>query len=293
MLSVTGAGRWILEIKAPKEEITQDTIEQAISYARHPEVSATYAAVFNGKRFVVMHNSQRSTSDPLIDIDVSSPHELAEQVRGLLSPASIKRDCSAPIVDLGLPLADGFRSNANITGGVIIYSDFAWESNVELPSESKPQLDEMCRMLRGYRAAITGGLVRRDELSRIRARLDWSVPHSKLLEFAQDTRLMDAEYVSLHPTISSEPGNPTPFDVIGQISISEGERIYDLLHWHTHIAGIETSMVYRGQAIGYIKETAFLGSFQAEYEATFPLLPIDLRVSMYGLGTFEVHLDPR
>jgi type I site-specific restriction endonuclease len=121
VLSVTGAARWVLEIKAPKEEITQETIEQAISYARHPEVSVTYAAILNGKRFVVMHNSQRSTDEPLVNIDVSSPHELAERVRGLLSPASIKRDCSPPIVDLRRPLVDGFRANANITGGVLIY----------------------------------------------------------------------------------------------------------------------------------------------------------------------------
>jgi Type I restriction enzyme R protein N terminus (HSDR_N) len=67
VLSVTGAGRWVLEIKAPKEEITQDTIEQAIAYARHPEVSVTYAAILNGRRFVVMHDSQRSTDKPLID----------------------------------------------------------------------------------------------------------------------------------------------------------------------------------------------------------------------------------
>jgi predicted type IV restriction endonuclease len=121
VLSVTGAARWVLEIKAPKEEITKETIEQAISYARHPEVSVTYAAILNGKRFVVMHNSQRSTDEPLVNIDVSSPHELAERVRGLLSPASIKRDCSPPIVDLRRPLVDGFRANANITGGVLIY----------------------------------------------------------------------------------------------------------------------------------------------------------------------------
>jgi hypothetical protein len=148
-------------------------------------------------------------------------------------------------------------------------------------------------MLRGYRAAITGGLVWRDELSRIRAKLDWNIPHNGLLEFAQDKKLMDAECVSLDPTISSDPRNPTPFDVIGQLSVSEGERIYDLLHWNTHLAGVETSMTYRGQAIGYIRDRVVLGSFQAEYESKFPSLGMDLRVSTYGLGTFEVHLDPR
>ena len=48
ILSVHGAGRWVLETKAPNEPIDIDAIDQAISYARHPEVAASYSAVLNG-----------------------------------------------------------------------------------------------------------------------------------------------------------------------------------------------------------------------------------------------------
>jgi predicted type IV restriction endonuclease len=94
ILSVGGAARWTLEVKAPSEEINRDAIEQAISYARHPEISGSYAAVLNGKRFVVFHNSQNSFDVPLVDIPVENVSSLAAKLAPLLSPMSIRRDCS-------------------------------------------------------------------------------------------------------------------------------------------------------------------------------------------------------
>ena len=293
ILSVAGAGRWVLEIKAPSEERTQDTIDQAISYARHPEISGTYAAILNGKRFLVVHNSQSSNQIPMLDLNVSSPEELAAQVSNLLSPSAIRRDCSPPIVDLRRSLADGFRSSAEVTGGMISYSNFTFESSIDLPAKQKAELDEMSRRLCGYRSNIKGGRVWRDETSRIRAKLDWSAPHDAVLQFAQDKKLMDAEYVSLDEVISNDPANPTVFDVVGQVIISKGEVLFDILRWDTRIVGIATSMTYRGQAVGQIKGNILFGSFQAEYESSFPSLPIDFRLHMYALGTFEVVLDPR
>jgi hypothetical protein len=144
----------------------------------------------------------------------------------------------------------------------------------------------------GYRANITAGRVWRDERSRIRARLDWSLPHDAMLQFVRDKKLMDAEYVALDEIVSSDPANPTAFDVTGSVQVSEGEVLFDILRWESQIAGLPASMTYRGQATGHMKDNAFLGSFQAEYEATCPFL-LELRLNMYALGTFEVALDPR
>jgi hypothetical protein len=51
-------------------------------------------------------------------------------------------------------------------------------------------------------------------------------------------------------------------------------------------------MNYRGQAVGRIDGGIFSGNFQAEYEATYPLLP-SLNLGLFGLGTFAVELDQR
>lgn len=83
ILRVLGAGSWILETKAPHESIDADTIEQAISYARHPEVAAFYAVILNGVRITVHRTTQVSTESPLVDLPISDPISLAENLAGL------------------------------------------------------------------------------------------------------------------------------------------------------------------------------------------------------------------
>jgi hypothetical protein len=126
ILTVIGAGSWTLEIKAADVEIDHDAIEQAITYARHPEVAGFYAAVLNGRRFVAYHNTQRSDEPPLIDLPVRELKELAMQLESTFSPSAIRRDCSPPRVDLEMPLATGFRSSARIAKASIVYGQFAW-----------------------------------------------------------------------------------------------------------------------------------------------------------------------
>ena len=295
VLSVLGAGRWVLEIKPPSENIAQDAVEEAMSYARHPQIAASYSALLNGKRFVLFHYSQKSNDPPRIDLEVSSPADLAALLINVLSPSAIRRDCSPPIVDLEKPLATGIRSKAKVIGGAIRYTDFTWESSIAIPAQQMRELDEMCRRIRGFRADIISGHVWRDETSRIRARFDWSVPHDAILQFARDKKLMEVEYVALDEMVSGDPDNPTVFDVVGTINVSEGEALFDVLRWDTQIVGIAASVTYRGQASGHMKDNAFSGSFQAEYESTFPSLPLpfDLRLFLYALGTFEVVLDVR
>lgn len=292
VLSVRGAGRWVLETKPPSEDITQDAIEQTISYARHPEVSGTYAAVLNGKRFVVFHNSQKSNDTPIAELQVQSPEQLAAQLCSLLSPSAIRRDCSPPIVDLRMPLADGFRSRAGITGGTIAYSKLLWECNVPLPEPQKTDLDEISRRMSTTRYAIIGGSVWRDDTSRIKAKLEWAFPHDQLLQFAQDKNLLNAEYVSLSEQISSDPANPTVFEVVGSVSVAEGDILFDILRWDTQVAGIALSMTVRGQAVGYISDRIFNGSFQSEFESSVPTLP-EFSLNMYAIGKFSVVLDGR
>jgi hypothetical protein len=288
VLTVTGSGRWVLETKAPFEQITVDVIDQTISYARHPEVSGTYAVILNGLRLVVYHNTQRSTDKPLAELVVESPEALAAQLDGLLSPAAIRRDCSPPIVDLKTPLATGLRSTAEIRSGTIAYSDFTWWSNIQLPTGHV--MDDLCRRMRGWRSHIIGGKVWRDDHSRIKAKLQWTAPHDDMLRFAQDKGLMDIEYVSLSSRISSDPDSPTVFDAVAGVSVKRGETLFDIRRWETQVAGAAAAMSYRGQAVGYIKDGVFGGAFRADYEMRFPAAPM-LVIDIAAAGEFSLIVD--
>jgi hypothetical protein len=288
VLGVTGAGRWILELKSSLEDITVDAIDQAISYARHPEISGTYAVVLNGVRLVVYHNTQRSTDQPLVDLAVQSPEALAAQLEGLLSPAAIRRDCSPPIVDLKTPLASGLRSRAHIRSGTLSYSDFTWHSNIRLPNAHV--MDDLCQRMRSWRSHINGGQIWRDDTSRIIAKLQWTAPHDEMLRLAQDKGLMDIEYVSLSYQISDDPDNPTVFDAVARVSVKPGETLFDIRRWETQVVGAAAVMAYRGQAVGFIEGQTFCGLFRADYEMTFPAAPM-LLVNMSGVGEFRIAID--
>jgi len=292
VLSVLGAGRWVLETKAPHEPIDVNAIEQAITYARHPEVSATYAAILNGVRLTVHHASQASAEKPLVDVTISDAASLAKQLAGLLSPAAVRRDCTPPIVDLGSPLADGLRSKAPILGGQIRHDKTTWSANIPLPDGEVQRIDEMCRRLSGLRIAITGGTVYRDSDSRIRAKLQWSLPHDEMLRFAIDKKLMDVEYIALADEISTKPDAPTVFDVIDDVEVSEGETLFNIATWETMTSGVSIHMRYTGRAVGFFEKNVFRGVFSAHYYCEAPLLPM-FRMEMETEGAFEVIVDDR
>lgn len=283
ILTVLGAGSWTLEIKAEDVEIDRDAIEQAITYARHPQVSGSYATVLNGKRFVAFHNTQRSDEAPLIDLSIESIAQLARALESTLSPDSIRQDCSPPKVDLNMPLAKGLRSSAQISKGSILYDKFVWRSNVAVPSESATSLDEICRRMSGLRVSASGGWIKRDKDSRIIAKLDWIFPNDDLRRFAEIKQFADMEYVCLTSTLSEDPLKPSIFHVIGQFNIEEGDRLFDMATWTTSIAGIDAIMAYAGQATGYLDSGTFQGIVEAKYEVAFPAMPA-VRIVLSGAG---------
>jgi hypothetical protein len=143
-----------------------------------------------------------------------------------------------------------------------------------------------------FRIGITGGKIWRDENSRVLVKPEWSLPHDAIAAFAQNKQLMEMEYVSLSPTISSRGDAPTVFDVIGSVHIAEGETLFDMLRWDTTEADMAMSMSYRGQAIGHIENGTFRGDIQVEYDCSFPVDP-SLSIGMYGTGSIEIVLDRR
>jgi hypothetical protein len=150
----------------------------------------------------------------------------------------------------------------------------------------------MCRRLIGFRVAVTGGIVRRDNDSRIRARLTWAMPHDDLVRFAIDKKLMDVEYLALGNEISTVLEKPTVFDVIGEVDVSEGETIFNIMQWDSENAGVAMKMWYAGQATGFISDFVFRGVFAAQYYCDFPALPF-LQIGMETVGTFWVKIDDR
>ena len=291
LMSVAGAGRWVLETKPPSEEITADDIDQAVSYARHPEVSAHYAAVLNGRRFVLYYSTQSSNDKPHLDTEVSSPEELAKALDGLLSPLAIRRDCTPPVVDPRAPLAPGFRGEARIIGGSNTQLAVNSITNLPLPPQKLAELKAQQERYVGMSSFVKSGKIWRDEASRIRARISWHSPHEEMKPFLETVRLDEFEYVCLENSISTNPEAPSVFDILAGFEFKRGQVIYDLLHSKVQVAGVNADVVMQGQAIGHLRGTEFVGV--ANFCATMSLKGLPFSMKTHHLTEFSFTVDGR
>jgi 16S rRNA G966 N2-methylase RsmD len=84
LLSVDGNFTWVLDAKAPEEEIkTGDNVEQVYSYAVHPEIRVDLFSLCNGREFILFDVSQ---SEPLLYFQMSEIQNYWDEVVKYLGP---------------------------------------------------------------------------------------------------------------------------------------------------------------------------------------------------------------
>ena len=102
LLQRDGENAWILDAKAPGENINSGrNVEQAYSYAIHPEIRVPLYGLCNGRKLVVFHVS---VEEPLLDIELKDVGAAWHPIVGLLGCRSAWPNGIAPGFhpDLGL-----------------------------------------------------------------------------------------------------------------------------------------------------------------------------------------------
>ncbi|MFZ4402111.1 MAG: hypothetical protein ACOYO1_18925 [Bacteroidales bacterium] len=103
MFEVNGKLAWILDAKAPSENITKSkNVEQAYSYAIHSEVRVNFFALCNGKEFVLF-NIQKI--EPILHFPLKAIPLYWENLKKYIAPDRIFADYHFNLAkDLGLHL---------------------------------------------------------------------------------------------------------------------------------------------------------------------------------------------
>ncbi len=266
ILEAGGRVRWVLEAKAPDQEIHIDDIEQAWSYANHPEVRAVYFVLSNGRIFHVYQTSSGPNVPPILK---SEYHELANnfsRIRNILSPEAVLRDNPSIIPDTGSPLGAGLRSVARITGGFIKY-----ESN----SLGLAALNEL-------QVAISEGAVERNEAGKMVAFLKTLSPIRSFQELNDRLGLSSFEMVSESSILSADLQLPTRFSYDSTIILPKGERLLNLISWENVILPFNLSCHVQAEAKGILKGHKFSGSFSTEIRY------IEQPLVVKAIGVFEL-----
>lgn len=111
LMQVNEKPAWIFEAKSPTEEITDAKhIEQAYSYAIHPEIRVNYFALCNGHHFSLYNISRPK---PLFHFSLRAVDLYSSMLKELLSPTNVfTYPDKALIKDLGLHIKRlGFKSS--------------------------------------------------------------------------------------------------------------------------------------------------------------------------------------
>src|SRR5712692_1194115 len=215
ILEVGGKLRWVIEAKSPGVAIDTDSIEQAWTYANHPEIRAVYFVLCNGRTLSVFRTAHAPAAGAVLSLSYEEFDPKFQLLVNLLSPEALVRDFPTIEIDVGLPIASGLRSLARITNGLIRY-----ESN----SLGLVPLNEI-------QLGISAGSVERDENGKLIAFLETVAPMRSLQEVNERLGLAKFEMVGLDNVLSTNAQSPTVFSYRNVIILPAGEEVLNLLTW--------------------------------------------------------------
>jgi hypothetical protein len=269
-LQVGNHARWTLEAKPPSEALDEDVLQQAWSYAIHPEVQASYFAVCNGRVLELYQTSAPWGAAPLLRLSYEELGTKFGEVKAWLGPAQIARKHPSFLLESGKSLGGNLRSFERVASGFISYERHIAEVEI-------PMLDEL-------QVAIEGGVIRRDSEGNIRADLLTRGPFRGVQEKINDMGLQVQVYRTDDESLSVDPANPTAFKF-------EDEQLFD---WgmnpdtYQPMSLPPMRVLVSAMAVGHLDNNVFSGHFEAD----MVFVPVGglLRFPVRGFGHFRLRL---
>jgi len=239
-----------------------------------------------------LYDRSRSPNDPpLLEIEVTTGEQLALSVESLLSPLAIRRDCGPPVVDLAMGLAKGFRSRVAILSGEIRHLGGSWELPNNIPPQMREAADETSSKIAGIVSSVNGGLIWRDDASRIRVKLNWVPMHEGLESFMQVSKFGEVEYVCLDSTVSNDRENPSVFEFLNGFRLEAGQPIFSIVRWSNQIMQLPVETSILGQAAAYLFDDKFEGMASMQQTMRLPVIPEP--IIFHSDFTFSLKVDVR
>jgi len=290
ILEVASYGRWVVEVKAPSEELTRDVIEQAHTYAAHPEVAALFFLVTNGKNFRLYRTS--SLDEPIMAWAYEETDELLMALGNIVGPQAIKRKVTLLAADPGKPLGVGIASVVEIIGGHVRYEDH--ESNHPL---------FRAQDINGLELPITGGRVSRSPDGRLHAQVQVAKAAPLMGELSELLERADGyDFYASDEFISTDRDRPTILQHFYEHRVPPGTTI-SLLGLGRFPLPFGFRIAALSEAIGFVEGDRFSGTMQLSYDFAFeemhPMIRAQLEAKLgrfpavsraKGGGTFEVKL---
>ncbi len=261
---------WVIEAKAPEVQISIDDIEQAWTYANHPEVRAVYFVVCNGRMLSVYQTNSGANAPPTLSLRYEDFDDKFHVIENLLGPVALIREYPEMRPDLGKPIAEGLRSIASIPSGVIQYNS----NNLNI------------RTLSELRIAVTDGAIERDEgSSGLIIYLKTSVPFRSLQDLNERLGMSEFEMQSTDSVLSTNPDQPTVFTYNKSIILPAGEKLLDITTWNEVTLPLNIICHVKVSANGYYSNGLLSGEFENVMQ--YSHAPISIKT----VGSFQFRIS--
>jgi hypothetical protein len=263
---------WTIEAKAP-QPISKDDVEQAYTYAKHPEVRGVYFCLCNGVEFRVYDtNSDPSVPPILVLTDLEDAERCANHLRNLLGPDSLLARHALIAADTQPAIGQGLRSYVEIVGGRIAHK----ENTLKLP------------VLTGFTISVIGGAIQRVDDGSLMVVFEGRAPYLSVQELLDRLGLKRVEAYTESKQLSTDSAAPTVFSANMTAIFPEGEQLTDISSNTSIVLGRPLKAEIRFTATGALNGTTFGGAFQLDCTyrdgatADSPIL-----TSLSSFGDFE------
>lgn len=250
ILDVDRLVRWTIEAKAPGDLISVDDIEQAYSYARHPEVRAVFFAIINGAELRVYQTALAPAARPILALQYADIAASITVLENLLGPDALRRDHPVAAPDVGRPIGPGLRSLVRIVSGVVEFQQC---------SPAVTLLDQISLF-------ITEGSIERDVDGKLMIYVQARSPFRSVNDFNQRMGLGQLELHSPDTALSTSADAPTTFRQETHVTLPEGEEFPDLTGEGELV--LLRNLICRSTTVaeGHLDGRRFVGSFLQRYD---------------------------
>lgn len=156
--------------KPPHEALNLETVQQAHTYAAHPEIGATFILITNGRRFELYRTGM--LDEPLLAFEHAALETQVLPLFDIVGPDAIRKLSKLVRVDSGKPSGRGLASQVAISGGLITYEEHD-STTPFVPRE----------MIEGLTLPVVGGKVNRLGDGRIHAYVEVARAAALLRDF--------------------------------------------------------------------------------------------------------------
>ena len=282
-------GRWVIEAKPPDKGIGLDDVEQAHSYAAHPEIQAPLFVLTNGRSFEIRETLRGPEANPLIRVGYEELKQNPHPLQNLLGPDGFRARYPTRALDLGEPLTPGLGSAMKIVGGSSRWEKITGFVDGLPHGLSYADTRELDRLI-DLRLSVEGDAIYRNQAGKIVADVRSTPLHPAEEELSQVLGTAVLRYLCEDATISQDPERPSTFETSVLATVPEGAETLSLAKWKTEVVPATSEVVYYAQALGHLDGDRLIGKLNARVLLQQRLLDVSVDLHLIVEGQIELRL---